>query len=141
MKTFGRLCSIQRQLRLYTTHALVYCLLLYIGPNHRFEIVDHFTSCCTDFYWGDGGDGSGENQLGKILMLVRGKLRRELDMNGSINKRKREKSSGREPKRRAGREEKEQEEEQEEGRKETSKKRKKEATSTPLKSFDITDLL
>jgi predicted NAD-dependent protein-ADP-ribosyltransferase YbiA (DUF1768 family) len=27
-----------------------------------------------DSYWGDGGDGSGKNMLGKILMEVRHKL-------------------------------------------------------------------
>ncbi len=27
-----------------------------------------------DSYWGDGGDGSGENRLGKILMQVRAEL-------------------------------------------------------------------
>ena len=28
-----------------------------------------------DRYWGDGGDGSGANKLGQILMRVRGELR------------------------------------------------------------------
>ena len=28
-----------------------------------------------DSYWGDGGDGSGTNRLGQILMLVREELR------------------------------------------------------------------
>jgi hypothetical protein len=28
-----------------------------------------------DSYWGDGGDGSGKNMLGKILMRVRDELR------------------------------------------------------------------
>lgn len=28
-----------------------------------------------DSYWGDGGDGSGKNRLGQILMLVREELR------------------------------------------------------------------
>lgn len=28
-----------------------------------------------DSYWGDGGDGSGKNMLGLILMEVRGVLR------------------------------------------------------------------
>jgi len=28
-----------------------------------------------DDYWGDGGDGSGKNMLGKILMRVRDELR------------------------------------------------------------------
>lgn len=30
-----------------------------------------------DRYWGDGGDGSGKNMLGQILMSVREQLRRE----------------------------------------------------------------
>ncbi len=30
-----------------------------------------------DFYWGDGGDGSGLNRLGNILMEVRTRLREE----------------------------------------------------------------
>jgi len=29
-----------------------------------------------DHYWGDGGDGSGKNMLGKILMQVRDELRK-----------------------------------------------------------------
>jgi ribA/ribD-fused uncharacterized protein len=35
-------------------------------------IVEHTTS---DRYWGDGGDGSGKNMLGKSLMGVREELR------------------------------------------------------------------
>ncbi len=31
-------------------------------------LVEHTEN---DYYWGDGGDGSGENRLGKILMKVR----------------------------------------------------------------------
>jgi ribA/ribD-fused uncharacterized protein len=30
-----------------------------------------------DSYWGDGGDGSGKNRLGHILMQVREELRRQ----------------------------------------------------------------
>jgi predicted NAD-dependent protein-ADP-ribosyltransferase YbiA (DUF1768 family) len=30
-----------------------------------------------DAYWGDGGDESGKNMLGQILMEVREELRRE----------------------------------------------------------------
>ena len=30
-----------------------------------------------DSYWGDGGDGSGKNRLGHILMSVRDELRRQ----------------------------------------------------------------
>lgn len=35
-------------------------------------LVEHTEN---DNYWGDGGDGSGQNMLGKILMLVREELR------------------------------------------------------------------
>ena len=38
------------------------------------ELVEHTAS---DAYWGDGGDGSGRNQLGMILMEVRASLRAE----------------------------------------------------------------
>jgi len=31
-------------------------------------IVEHTKN---DAYWGDGGDGTGKNRLGEILMLVR----------------------------------------------------------------------
>lgn len=36
-----------------------------------FKLVEHTTR---DRYWGDGGDGSGKNMLGKILMKVRDEL-------------------------------------------------------------------
>ncbi|MBF0778744.1 NADAR family protein [Streptococcus cuniculi] len=35
-------------------------------------IIEHTAN---DSYWGDGGDGTGQNQLGNILMEVRNKLR------------------------------------------------------------------
>ena len=35
------------------------------------EIVEHTNN---DSYWGDGGDGSGKNMLGRILMEVRQRL-------------------------------------------------------------------
>ncbi|WP_434047762.1 NADAR family protein [Sorangium cellulosum] len=37
------------------------------------ELVEHTTN---DAYWADGGDGSGVNMLGKILMEIREELRR-----------------------------------------------------------------
>lgn len=37
------------------------------------QIVEHTTN---DSYWGDGGDGTGKNMLGRILMEVRDDLRR-----------------------------------------------------------------
>ena len=39
-------------------------------------IVEHTEN---DEFWGDGGDGSGRNELGKILMAVRATLRAEGD--------------------------------------------------------------
>lgn len=39
-------------------------------------LVEHTSN---DAYWGDGGDGSGENRLGVLLMQVRAELRREDD--------------------------------------------------------------
>lgn len=38
------------------------------------KLVEHTAN---DSYWGDGGDGSGKNMLGKILMEIRGILNRE----------------------------------------------------------------
>lgn len=38
------------------------------------EIVEHTKN---DAYWGDGGDGSGENMLGRILMEVRQEIRND----------------------------------------------------------------
>ena len=41
-------------------------------PTGDAKIVEHTEN---DAYWGDGGDGSGENKLGLILMRVRVELR------------------------------------------------------------------
>lgn len=38
------------------------------------ELIEHTTN---DSYWGDGGDGSGQNMLGRILMETRTRLRSE----------------------------------------------------------------
>ena len=38
------------------------------------ELVEHTAN---DNYWGDGGDGSGKNMLGKLLMELREELKRE----------------------------------------------------------------
>jgi ribA/ribD-fused uncharacterized protein len=38
------------------------------------RLVEHTAN---DSYWGDGGDGSGQNRLGQILMSVRAELRRQ----------------------------------------------------------------
>lgn len=39
------------------------------------QLVEHTKN---DRYWGDGGDGTGKNMLGKILMEVRDELRRNV---------------------------------------------------------------
>lgn len=40
------------------------------------KLVEHTKN---DSYWGDGGDGSGKNMLGQLLMEVRDQLRSEED--------------------------------------------------------------
>lgn len=55
----------------FTQHDELRELLLATGDA---KLVEHTTN---DAYWGDGGDGSGKNMLGRILMEVRAKLRKE----------------------------------------------------------------
>jgi ribA/ribD-fused uncharacterized protein len=52
----------------FTQHADLQRILLDTGNQ---EIVEHTTN---DAYWGDGGDGSGANMLGRILMEIRAEL-------------------------------------------------------------------
>jgi ribA/ribD-fused uncharacterized protein len=53
----------------FTQHDELRTLLLATGDA---KLVEHTTN---DSYWGDGGDGSGRNMLGQILMRVREELR------------------------------------------------------------------
>jgi ribA/ribD-fused uncharacterized protein len=53
----------------FTQHALLRAQLVGTGDA---QIVEHTTN---DSYWGDGGDGSGGNRLGILLMKVRDALR------------------------------------------------------------------
>lgn len=53
----------------FTQHEELRTLLLSTGNA---KIVEHTEN---DDYWGDGGDGSGKNMLGLLLMEVREKLR------------------------------------------------------------------
>jgi ribA/ribD-fused uncharacterized protein len=53
----------------FTQHADLKSILLSTGDA---ELVEHTSN---DSYWGDGGDGSGKNMLGKILMETRERLR------------------------------------------------------------------
>ena len=55
----------------FTQHKKLQDMLL--GTGNR-ELIEHSPY---DRYWGDGGDGSGENMLGKLLMKVRGELQGE----------------------------------------------------------------
>ena len=52
----------------FVQHPSLLALLLSTGDAH---IVEHTSN---DAYWGDGGDGSGKNMLGRILMEVRAAL-------------------------------------------------------------------
>jgi ribA/ribD-fused uncharacterized protein len=53
----------------FTQHADIRAVLLGTGDA---VIVEHMTN---DSYWADGGDGTGQNKLGRILMSVRDELR------------------------------------------------------------------
>lgn len=53
----------------FTQHESLRTLLL--GTNDA-ELVEHTAN---DRYWADGGDGTGANMLGKLLMQVREELR------------------------------------------------------------------
>lgn len=44
------------------------------------KIIEHTTN---DAYWGDGGNGSGKNMLGRILMKVREQLKDDADQSES----------------------------------------------------------
>jgi ribA/ribD-fused uncharacterized protein len=55
----------------FTQHAELRRLLLSTGDA---VLVEHTER---DAYWGDGGDGSGRNMLGRILMELRDQLRQE----------------------------------------------------------------
>ncbi|MGC8641784.1 MAG: NADAR family protein [Isosphaeraceae bacterium] len=55
----------------FTQHAELRAMLLGTGDA---VIVEHTEK---DLYWGDGGNGSGRNMLGRILMEVRERLRGE----------------------------------------------------------------
>jgi N-glycosidase YbiA len=53
----------------FTQHDDLKAILLGTGDA---ELVEHTAN---DRYWGDGGDGSGKNRLGVLLMQVRDELR------------------------------------------------------------------
>jgi ribA/ribD-fused uncharacterized protein len=53
----------------FTQHDDLKAILLGTGDA---KLVEHTAN---DSYWGDGGDGSGKNRLGQLLMKVRDELR------------------------------------------------------------------
>ena len=53
----------------FTQHEPLMKLLLDTGDR---KLVEHTSR---DSYWGDGGDGSGQNKLGKLLMRLREELK------------------------------------------------------------------
>jgi len=55
----------------FRQHDELRALLLATGDAKLIEHTD------ADDFWGDGGDGSGRNELGRILMAVRARLRDE----------------------------------------------------------------
>ena len=55
----------------FTQHADIRAILLATGDA---KLIEHTAK---DRYWADGGDGSGQNRLGEILMQVRAELRAE----------------------------------------------------------------
>ncbi|WP_395733563.1 NADAR family protein [Prosthecobacter sp.] len=55
----------------FTQHAELKVLLLSTGERRLIE------STPNDDYWGDGGDGSGKNMLGRLLIELRTQLRAE----------------------------------------------------------------
>ena len=57
----------------FTQHEDLRIKLLETGDA---ELVEHTKN---DVYWADGGDGSGQNKLGKFLMTLRAQLAAEAD--------------------------------------------------------------
>src|SRR5947209_4099354 len=55
----------------FRQHADLRATLLATGDA---EIIEHTEN---DYYWGDGGDGTGKNMLGKTLVRVREEMRAE----------------------------------------------------------------
>lgn len=55
----------------YETHADVRAVFLATGVE---ELVEESS---TDYYWGCGADGSGQNRYGHVLMAVRAQLRKQ----------------------------------------------------------------
>ena len=54
----------------FTQHPSLRSLLLHTGDA---ELIEHTKN---DRYWADGGDGTGKNRLGQLLMELRTELRK-----------------------------------------------------------------
>jgi ribA/ribD-fused uncharacterized protein len=63
----------------FTQHDDLRTVLLGTGDA---KLVEHTEN---DDYWGDGGDGSGRNMLGQVLMRVHSDLRREHRRDGAAS--------------------------------------------------------
>lgn len=61
----------------FTQHPALRELLLSTGSRH---LIEHTTN---DRYWGDGGDGTGRNRLGELLVELRASLASETSPEGS----------------------------------------------------------
>jgi ribA/ribD-fused uncharacterized protein len=61
----------------FTQHEDIRAILL---STAKAKIVEHTEN---DDYWGDGGDGSGKNMLGRILMEIRENLQGDSSYDGS----------------------------------------------------------
>lgn len=72
----------------FSSYPLLTNLLLNTGDA---TLVEHTRN---DSYWGDGGDGTGMNRLGKILMQVREELRNELKQQQQLPKEDKEGGEG-----------------------------------------------
>jgi ribA/ribD-fused uncharacterized protein len=55
--------------RKFELHPALRALLLATGDEELIE------SAPTDYYWGEGGEGTGQNKLGQIMQRVRAELR------------------------------------------------------------------
>ena len=62
----------------FTQHQELHDLLLSTGDR---RIIEHTSN---DAYWGDGGDGSGKNMLGVVLMKIRDELRIKMGIENII---------------------------------------------------------
>ena len=65
----------------FTQHERLMKLLLDTGDR---KLVEHTSQ---DSYWGDGGDGSRQNKLGKLLMRLREELKEMEAVAGTVPQR------------------------------------------------------